>query len=167
MAIAGKILMSPAVLAGYRLRQIAIFGDDADYSVAWHTAPYLGVSLQIREDNGKILAQAVIPKTSAQPLIVGVYLTTPKGPVGFCAIGAIIMPQFLVERHLPGITIDQLTAAAARAKSITSDMTQQGKPVRYLRSTFLPLEEKSFCLFEGPSAELVREANERAELPLQ
>jgi Protein of unknown function (DUF4242) len=46
-------------------------------------------------------------------------------------------------------------------------MTRQGKPVRYLRSTFLPAEEKSFCLFEGGSLEQVREANERAELPLE
>jgi hypothetical protein len=46
-------------------------------------------------------------------------------------------------------------------------MTQQGKPVRYLRSTFLPSEEKSFCPFEGPSAERIREANELAQLPLE
>jgi Nickel responsive protein SCO4226-like len=48
------------------------------------------------------------------------------------------MPQYMVERHLPGITPEQLTAAAARAKSVTNEMTQQGKPVRYLRSTFRP-----------------------------
>lgn len=77
------------------------------------------------------------------------------------------MPQYMVERHLPGITPEQLTAAAGRAKSVTAQLTQQGKPVRYLRSTFLPSEEKCFCLFEGPSAERVREANELAQLPLQ
>ena len=75
------------------------------------------------------------------------------------------MPQYMVERHLPGITPEQLTAAAARAKSVTAEMTQQGKPVRYLRSTFLPGEEKAFCLFDAPSAERVREANELAEHP--
>ena len=77
------------------------------------------------------------------------------------------MPEYMVERHLPGITPDQLTAAAARAKSVTAEMTQQGRPVRYLRSTFLPSEEKAFCLFEAPSAERVREANELARIPLQ
>ncbi len=76
------------------------------------------------------------------------------------------MPQYMVERHLPGITPEQLTAAAARAKSVTADMTQQGKPVRYLRSTFVPSEERSFCLFEAPSAERVKEANELAQIPL-
>jgi muconolactone delta-isomerase len=77
------------------------------------------------------------------------------------------MPQYMVERHLPGITPDQLTAAAARAKSVTAEMTQQGKPVRYLRSTFLPGEDKAFCLFDAPSADRVKEANEIAQLPLQ
>jgi hypothetical protein len=77
------------------------------------------------------------------------------------------MPHYMVERHLPGITPEQLTAAAGRAKSVTAEMTQQGKPVRYLRSTFLPAEEKAFCLFEAPSPDRVREANERAQIPLQ
>ena len=77
------------------------------------------------------------------------------------------MPQYMVERHLPGITPEQLQAAAARAKSVTAEMSQQGKPVRYLRSTFLPSEEKAFCLFEAPSPERVKEANELAQIPLQ
>jgi hypothetical protein len=77
------------------------------------------------------------------------------------------MPQYLVERHLPGITPEQLTDAASRAKSVTAQMTRQGKPVRYLRSTFVPGEEKAFCLFEAPTPERVREANELAQIPLQ
>ena len=76
------------------------------------------------------------------------------------------MPEYMVERHLPDITPEQL-AAAGRAKSVTAEMTQQGKAVRYLRSTFLPAEEKTFCLFEAPSPDRVREANERAQIPLQ
>ncbi|MBB3136925.1 hypothetical protein FHS26_004683 [Rhizobium pisi] len=77
-----------------------------------------------------------------------------------------IMSQYMVERHLPGITPEQLTAAASRAKAVTAKLTDEGKPVRYLRSTFVPSEEKSFCLFEAPSAERVREANVLAEIPL-
>ncbi len=76
------------------------------------------------------------------------------------------MPQYMVERHLPGITPDQLGAAASRAKSVTAEMTDQGKPVRYLRSTYVPAEERSFCLFDASSEEDVIEANERAEIPL-
>lgn len=77
------------------------------------------------------------------------------------------MPRYMVERHLPGFTNEQLPAAAGAAKSTTTQMTDEGTPVRYLRSTFVPAEEKCFCLFEGPSAEAVKEANERAGLPYE
>jgi len=77
------------------------------------------------------------------------------------------MPRYMVERHLPGFTNEQLPAAAGAAKSTTAQMTEEGTPVRYLRSTFVPAEEKCFCLFEGPSAESVKEANERAGLPFE
>jgi hypothetical protein len=75
------------------------------------------------------------------------------------------VPKYIVERYLPGITTDQLTAAAGRAKSTTAEMTKEGTPVRYLRSTFVPKEEKCTCLFEGPSPEAIKTANERANIP--
>jgi hypothetical protein len=77
------------------------------------------------------------------------------------------MGKYLVERYLPGITPDQLTAAAGAAKSQAAAMFNQGTPVSYLRSTFVPGEEKCFCLFEGPSADAVRTVNERAEIPFE
>ncbi len=77
------------------------------------------------------------------------------------------MPKYMVERHLPGITSDQLSAAAARAKSTTAQMTEEGTPIRYLRSTFVPNEEKCYCLFDGPSADAVEQANKRADIPYE
>ena len=77
------------------------------------------------------------------------------------------MTKYLVERYLPGLTPDQLAAAAGSARSATTAMTQEGTPVQYLRSTFIPGEEKCFCLFEGPSADVVRLANDRAQLPYE
>jgi hypothetical protein len=77
------------------------------------------------------------------------------------------MPRYMVERYLPGFTSEQLPAAAGAAKSTTAQMTEEGTPVRYLRSTFVPAEEKCFCLFEGPSAKAVKDANERAGLPYE
>ena len=65
------------------------------------------------------------------------------------------------------MTPDQLAAAAGSAKRTTATMTQEGTPVQYLRSTFIPGEEKCFCLFEGPSAAVVRTANDRAHLPYE
>lgn len=77
------------------------------------------------------------------------------------------MPKYMVERHLPGFTAEQLPSAAALAKRVTGEMTREGVPVRYLGSTFVPGEERCLCMFEGPSAEAVRQANVRAGLPLE
>ena len=77
------------------------------------------------------------------------------------------MAKYMVERHLPRITSEQLADAAGRAKKTTAQMTREGTPVRYLRSTFVPGEDKCFCLFDGPSVEVVKEANERAEIPFE
>lgn len=38
--------------------------------------------------------------------------------------------------------------------------------MRYLRSTFVPSEERSFCLFDAPTKRDVEEANRLAEIPL-
>ncbi len=75
------------------------------------------------------------------------------------------MPEFIVERDIPGFTADDLREAARRADAVAGEMTAEGTPVRYHRSIFLPDEAKCFCLFEGPSAAAVQEVNERAELP--
>ena len=75
------------------------------------------------------------------------------------------MSKYLVERHLPGITPDQLTAAAGAARNASAEMTREGVPVQYLRSTFIPGEERCYCLFEGDSEEAVKDANTRAGLP--
>lgn len=66
---------------------------------------------------------------------------------------------------MPGVTLDQLAAAQKRAIQSGLDLTAEGKAVRYIRSTFIPDEQKCMCLFEAPNAENVREANERAEIP--
>lgn len=75
------------------------------------------------------------------------------------------MPTYMVERYCPGITREHVMAAAARAKATTALMTEEGTPVKFLRSTFIPAEEAVFCLFEGPDLEAVKKANERAEIP--
>lgn len=75
------------------------------------------------------------------------------------------MQKYLVERTLPGFDDSKLLAAARQARITAGQMSREGTPVRYLRSTFLPGEEKCFCLFEAASSELVRQANTRAGLP--
>ena len=73
--------------------------------------------------------------------------------------------MYLVERDLPGVTMDQLASAQKKAIQIGLDLTAEGHDVRYIRSTFIPGEQKCMCFFEAPNLEMVREANERAEIP--
>ena len=77
------------------------------------------------------------------------------------------MPQYVVERHLPNFTGEQVAAAAKRAKQTTLAMTREGTPVRYLRSIFIPGEDKCYCLFEGEDPDSVLQANKRADLPVE
>ena len=75
------------------------------------------------------------------------------------------MPVFLVDRNLPGVTMEKLAAAQKAAIQTGRKMTSEGKPVRYIRSTFVPGESHCMCLFEAPSEENVRELNETAHIP--
>lgn len=75
------------------------------------------------------------------------------------------MPVFMVERDLPGITLEELAAAQKRAIQMGKELTAEGRQVRYIRSAFVPGESRCMCLFEASNPENVREANERAQIP--
>lgn len=77
------------------------------------------------------------------------------------------MSQYMVERHLPDFPPDQLPAAAAAAKEKAQELTSEGRDVRYIRSTYVPVGEKCYCLFEGSSREAVEEVQKRANLPYE
>jgi hypothetical protein len=74
---------------------------------------------------------------------------------------------FLVEHYRPGLSAQELGAWAARVRVITEEMRRDGKQVRYLRSTIVPVDESLLCMFEAASEELVREAYARAEIPFE
>jgi muconolactone delta-isomerase len=75
------------------------------------------------------------------------------------------MPVYLVDRNLPGVTADQLAAAQKAAIETSRQFSAQGKPVRYIRSTFVPGESHCMCLFEASNADLVKQVNETAKIP--
>ena len=75
------------------------------------------------------------------------------------------MDVYMVERSLPGISMDQLAAAQRRAIDTASEMTAQGTPVRYIRSTFVPDSGKCMCLFAADGEHEVRLLNEKAGIP--
>ena len=75
------------------------------------------------------------------------------------------MAVYMVERDLPGITMDQLAAAQKAAIDTGKRMTAAGKPVRYIRSTFVPAESHCMCLFEAENPALVKQLNDEAKIP--
>ncbi len=75
------------------------------------------------------------------------------------------MPVYMVDRHLPGVTKEQLVKAQRAAIETGEQFTAQGKPVRYIRSMFVPGEARCMCLFEAQNPELVKEVNEAAKIP--
>ena len=46
-------------------------------------------------------------------------------------------------------------------------MEREGKPVRHVRATIVPVDESFLCVFEAPPEELVREADARAGVPFE
>ena len=75
------------------------------------------------------------------------------------------MAVYLVERELKGITMDQLADAQRRAIDTSNEFSAHGRPVRYIRSTFVPGEERSMCLFEASDPDAVRDVNDEAKIP--
>jgi hypothetical protein len=75
------------------------------------------------------------------------------------------MSVYLVDRNLPGITMDQLAAAQRAAIETSERFSAEGKQVRYIRSTFVPGEAHCMCLFEAANPQLVKEVNEAAAIP--
>jgi hypothetical protein len=72
------------------------------------------------------------------------------------------MPRYIIERSVPGLTSDQLTAAAHKSIEVLADMTD----VKWIRSYFSDTEGKIYCEYDAPSVESVLEHARRAGLPV-
>jgi hypothetical protein len=77
------------------------------------------------------------------------------------------MTVYIAERNLAGIGMDDLAGAQRSAIDTATRMSDNGTPVRYIRSTFLPAEGKCMCLFEAESADVVEKLNQDAQLPYE
>jgi len=75
------------------------------------------------------------------------------------------MPVYMVDRDLPGVTLDALAQAQQKAIETAASYQRQGRDVRYIRSTFVPGESHCMCLFEAPTAGDVSELNDEAGIP--
>lgn len=75
------------------------------------------------------------------------------------------MAVYMVDRDLPGITLEQLAAAQQAAIETCQQFSESGKPVAYIRSIFVPGDSRCMCLFEAADAAAVEEVNKTAKLP--
>jgi hypothetical protein len=75
------------------------------------------------------------------------------------------MSTFMVERDLSGISMDALSGAQKAAISKGEELSAEGTPIRYLRSTFAPEDGRCMCLFEAEKSEDVKRLNDEAGLP--
>ncbi len=71
----------------------------------------------------------------------------------------------LVDQDLPGSDGEGLAGAQRAAMEVAERLRGGGKPVRYIRSTFIPGERHCMSLFGAPTPELVKEVNDTAGLP--
>jgi hypothetical protein len=76
------------------------------------------------------------------------------------------VPTYLVERYWPGVTSEQLLEALVRGRRVMEQMRGEGTRVREISCTLIPGEEVVFSVYEGPSANAVRQFNERAGIPV-
>jgi hypothetical protein len=77
------------------------------------------------------------------------------------------MAVYVVDRKLPGIDHAGLVAAQRAAIDVSARYTSSGRPLRYVRSVYIPGEDRCMCLFEATDAETVAEGNREAGLPFE
>ena len=74
------------------------------------------------------------------------------------------MAEYLVELYVTQGDQNVAQRHAESAEQAGAELTREGRPVRCLRSIFVPEDETCFLLFDAPSADLVAEAVHRAGL---
>lgn len=72
---------------------------------------------------------------------------------------------FVVDRDLPGVSLDQLQQARRRTVETSARFTAAGRPIVYVRSLWVPGDSRTVCVFEAASADLVEEVNRAARFP--
>lgn len=72
------------------------------------------------------------------------------------------MHTYLVEHYGPGTSAESLRRAVRDVRRSTAALAEEGRSVRYVRSTIVPRDEAFMAIFEAASEELVREAYARA-----
>ena len=77
------------------------------------------------------------------------------------------MTEFLVELYVAKMHCAEITSGAERLRDAAAELTAEGRPIRLLRSIFVPDDETCFLLVEAADADHVRETARRADLPCE
>ena len=72
------------------------------------------------------------------------------------------MPRYIIERSVPGMSRDELTAASRRSLAAIGEMPD----IHWIRSFVSDAEGKIYCEYDAPSAEAILEHARRAGLPV-
>jgi Nickel responsive protein SCO4226-like len=76
------------------------------------------------------------------------------------------MNEFLVELYVSKTSGGAVAAGEECLGAAAAELTAEGRPVRLVRSIFVPEDETCFLLVDATSAEDVREAARRAALTI-
>ena len=69
---------------------------------------------------------------------------------------------YLVEGYRPGASVETLAGAARQLRAAIEQMSEEGMPLRYVRSTIIPSDESCLFFVEAASESLIRDAYARA-----
>ena len=76
------------------------------------------------------------------------------------------MPQYLIERHIPGVAdigYDEYKKIARKSNDVLSQMGKEGTQVEWQQSYVAG--DKIYCVYNAPSEEAVREHAKRGSFP--
>lgn len=74
---------------------------------------------------------------------------------------------FIVDRVVPGMTAESLGEAQRCLREAARRVSAGGEPVRFVRCTFVPEQQRCLDLFEAHSAADVRRVNDVAQVPFR
>ncbi len=75
------------------------------------------------------------------------------------------MAIYMVERDPIGMSLERLDEMQQVVVVMSQRFTEDGRPVKYLRSVYIPSQSQCLSFFESASAAFVRDVNEASQVP--
>lgn len=75
-----------------------------------------------------------------------------------------MLPTYLVEAYVPKSHAEDAAGGGHRVSAAAEQVSTEGMPIRYVRTTFLPDDETCFHVLEAATAAAVEEVCRRAAL---